>query len=193
MSEKFCLQGQPLHSRCLEVTVEQPAPGRVRAQGRILDLRKFGFVPTGGDLQSAGVIHDMSIQAEASTENRIIECFEPFQQVVPFEGSPRTGGESCRDSIHRLRDLEGASLDGSLSKTLSQTYGGALGCSHLLTLAHLISATLSRALDWEADARRKRPGAREPNERLFKRSVLIDGCDLDGGQAMEIAIQLADL
>ena len=193
MNEEFRLQGQPIHTRCLEVTVEQPTPSRVRAQGRILDLRKFGFVPTGGDLQGAGVIHDMSLQAEVSIEHRIIERLEPAQQVVPFEASPRTGGESCRDSIHRLRDLVGASLDASLSKRLSQAYGGALGCSHLLTLAHLVSTTLSRALDWEADARRQRPGSREPNERLLKRSVLIDGCDLDAGQAMEIVIQLADL
>ncbi|MDG2050994.1 MAG: DUF2889 domain-containing protein [Myxococcota bacterium] len=193
VSEWFQLQGHPIHTRCLEVTVNQPERGRVQAQGRILDLRKFGFVPTGGDLQSAGVIHDMSIQAEVSMENRVIERFEPLQQVVPFEASSRTEGESCRDSIHRLRGLVGASLDTSLSKNLSRAYGGALGCSHLLTLSHLLSTTLTRALDWEADARRQRPGAREANERLFKRSVLIDGFDLEAGQGMEITVQLGDL
>ena len=49
----------------------------MRAEASIIDLRKCGFVPTGGDLQAAGIIHQMSIQAVVEVTTREIERFEP--------------------------------------------------------------------------------------------------------------------
>ena len=183
----------PIHTRSLEVEVFQPEPGRALARGRIIDLRKFGFVPTGGDLQSAGVIHNMSLEVEVDVASRVALRVEPAQAVVPFEASERTGGESCRDSIHRLRELSGERLDDAFSKKISSVYGGPLGCSHLLSLTHLMSTSVTRALDWEQAARGQRPAEREPGERLFKRCIVLDGFEVLDGRFMDVTVQFGDV
>lgn len=200
--DAFRVSGHPVHTRSLEIEVFEAEPAKVVARGTIIDLRKFGFVPTGGDLQSSGVIHNMSLDAVVDTASAVIERFEPGQSVVAFEASPRTGGESCRDSIHRLRDLAGERLDAAFSKRLSGAYGGALGCSHLLTLARLLAATVPQVLSLERAAHAARsapaggdagPTRREQGERLFKRCIVLDGFELDGGRFMDVAVQLGDV
>jgi hypothetical protein len=111
---------------------------------------------------------------------------------VPFEAGPRTGGESCRDSIGRLRGLAGERLDADFAKKLSGAYGGPLGCSHLLTLAHLLATTAPRAIAWEAAARSGMPARREDGERLFKRMLVLDGFELDDARRIDVAVQLSD-
>jgi len=189
----FRVEGSPIHTRALEIEVSQADDGRLRATGVILDLRKFGFVPTGGELQTSGFIHHMSLDARIDPSTSILESIEPAQAVVAFEAGPRTGGESCRDSIGRLRGLAGTRLDEAFSKTLAATYGGALGCSHLLTLAHLLAATVPKAIAWENAARAARPAVRERGERILKRSLVLDGFDLDDGAALDVAMQLNDV
>jgi hypothetical protein len=191
--DSFRVEGSPIHTRALEIDVSQADDGRLRATGVILDLRKFGFVPTGGELQVSGFIHHMSLDARIDPSTSILESIEPAQAVVAFEAGPRTGGESCRDSIGRLRGLAGTRLDEAFSKTLAATYGGALGCSHLLTLAHLLAATVPKAIAWENDARALRPAVRERGERILKRSLVLDGFDLDGGARLDVAMQLNDV
>ena len=51
--------GQPVHGRSLEIEIFEHGPDRVKVKGVIVDLRKQGFVPTGGDLQASGIIHHM--------------------------------------------------------------------------------------------------------------------------------------
>lgn len=191
--DAFRAEGHPIHTRALEIEVLQADGGRLRATGSILDLRKFGFVPTGGELQTSGLIHHMSLDARIDPRTQILESLEPAQAVVAFEAGPRTGGESCRDSIGRLRGLAGARLDEAFTKTLAATYGGALGCSHLLTLAHLLVATVPRAIAWEQQARATHPARREPGERILKRSLVLDGFELTSGGAIDVALQLNDV
>src|SRR5439155_1396178 len=52
-------RGHPLHTRALSVVLAARADGKLDVHGAVLDLRKRGFVPVAGDLQGAGVIHDM--------------------------------------------------------------------------------------------------------------------------------------
>ena len=58
---EFSLKGVPIHSRALQVTLREAGPGSIAFDGGILDLRKRGFVPVGGDLQGAGIIHQMQV------------------------------------------------------------------------------------------------------------------------------------
>src|SRR5262249_4200429 len=44
------LGGHPLHTRALGITLSARDDGRVDVHGTVLDLRKRGFVPVGGDL-----------------------------------------------------------------------------------------------------------------------------------------------
>jgi len=190
--EPFETGGHPVHSRTLVVDVLQAGSGRVRADGTILDLRKHGWVPTGGELQTAGFIHHMGIDALVETTQRRIERFEPSQQVVAFEASERSAGDSCRDPIHRLRELAGERLDAGFVRRLRERFGGPLGCSHLLTLAQLMASTLPKAISLEEQAQRAHGPEREPDERVFKRIVFIDGFERSEG-GMEVAIQLTDI
>lgn len=196
-AEPICLDpfdtgGYPVHCRTLIVEVLEDEHGRVRALATILDLRKQGWVPTGGELQTAGIVHHMSLDALVDVESGRIERFEPSQQVVAFEASERTAGESCRDPIHLLRGMVGETLGASNARRLRELFGGPLGCSHLLTLAQLVVSFLPEAIAREARNLRAGQAGREPGERITKRNLVIDAFERrDGNQ--EIAIQLTDV
>lgn len=196
-AEPVCLDpfetgGYPVHCRTLIVEVLEDERDHVRALATILDLRKQGWIPTGGELQTAGIVHHMSLDVLVDTANGRIERFEPGQQVVAFEASKRTGGDSCRDPIHRLRGMVGETLAADNARRLREIFGGPLGCSHLLTLAQLVVSFLPGAIEREkrdVSAQRHR---REPGERIAKRIIVIDGFERrDGSQ--EAAIQLTDV
>ena len=51
------LQGHPLHTRALSVTVTQRADGRWDVHASLLDLRKRGFIPVDGDYRAAEGIY----------------------------------------------------------------------------------------------------------------------------------------
>ncbi len=179
--------GQPLHTRALAIDVFQEEPGRLRAEGEILDLRKAGFVPTGGDLQTAGFIHHMQLHLWLDLASGSIEKLEAFQPHVPFEASNATGGESCRDVVPRLQPLVGRSIEDAFHRNLSGCFGGPLGCSHLLTLAQAMGAALPPLLDRE----RSLPEMRMPGERIGKRAIFLDGFGTESG-GMNVTIQLSD-
>jgi hypothetical protein len=191
-AEGFSATGHPVHTRCLEIELAEAQQGRVRVSGRIVDLRKHGFVPTGGDLQTSGFIHDMSLDLWLDPSTRVIDVAEPSQSVVAFESSPRTGGESCRDITHHLRDLAGVRLDDDFQKRLTGCFGGPLGCSHLLTLTQLMASTARTALVLEAESAPHR-AAREMDERIFKRSLVLDGLEQGAGRAMVVTVQQNDV
>lgn len=195
--EPICLDpfetgGHPVHCRTLIVEVLQDEGGRIRSQSTILDLRKQGWVPTGGELQTAGFIHHMSLDVLVDARSRQIERFEPSQQVVAFEASERTAGDSCRDPIHLLRGMVGEKLDASTARRLRELFGGSLGCSHLLTLAQLVVSFLPEVLERESRSDLARLHGREVGERLAKRILVLDGFERRNGN-MEAAIQLTDV
>ncbi len=187
---------QPIHTRLLELEVRRGKIGELLVNGTICDLRKQGFVPTGGDLQVSGLIHNMGIQALVDRENRKLLSIEPSQTVVAYEASEVTDGESCRDIGWRLRGMKDKHLDGNFVGKLAGEFGGRLGCTHLLSLTQLLPSTLDRALAWESSlVAGDAPGeaSRERGERIFKRSIVFDGYEFSDREEMEVIVQLNDV
>jgi hypothetical protein len=182
--------GHPLHTRALSVVFTTRADGRLDVDGAILDLRKRGFVPVAGDLQGSGIIHDMRLAAVVDPATRVLERIAADQRSVAFEATAVTGGESCRDPIGRVAALGGTSLDGAWGRRIATEIGGPRGCSHLVTLAHLLGATGA----WLLDRERALHGetARRANERVFRRDLVVDGHEPEPGRLV-LAAQLSDL
>src|SRR5947208_2819034 len=104
-------RGHPLHTRALSVVLAARADGKLDVHGAVLDLRKRGFVPVAGDLQGAGVIHDMRLAGTIDPASARLETLAAEQRSVAFEPSAVTGGESCRDPIDRIAALAGTRLE----------------------------------------------------------------------------------
>jgi len=185
--------GRPAHTRALEIEFLRGEKGKISARAAILDLRKRGFVPTGGELQTSGIIHHMSVAACIDEETAVVEDLETAQPVVAFEASTMTSGESCRDIVGGLQGIVGKPLDADFPKSLSHCFGGPRGCSHLLTLTQFLGSTFPRALAWEKEFVGRDSGLRTPGERLFKRSILLDGLDFDEEPRMDLVVQLNDV
>jgi hypothetical protein len=184
------LNWHPLHSRALTVALAQRGDGALDASGVLLDLRKRGFVPVGGDLGTPGIVHHMLLDAVIDPHGPTLTAIAARQPSIAFEASPLTAGESCRDPVGRVAALTGARLDASFARRLSSELGGPLGCSHILTLAQLLGSSIAWALE-RGGARAVDP-RRRPGERVFRRDVTVDGQQIDSGQ-LEFAAQLTDL
>jgi len=182
---------RPIHTRSLSVTLTHGTPERVDFAAYIIDLRKVGFAPVGGDLQGPGIIHHMRLDGSVDRAQRCIATIAAQMPTVAFEAAPATGGESCRDLIGRVDHLAGLPLDGAAARAVGAEIGGPRGCSHILTLAHLLVPTLAWAL--AEDERLQGLGVeRRPGERVFRRDVTIDGSELAPGE-LELTAQLNDL
>ena len=180
--------GHPLHSRALGVTLSARDDGRVDVHGSVLDLRKRGFVPVGGDLQPSGIVHLMTLDAVVDRATARLESIVAAQPNVAFEPSAVSHGESCRDPVGNVQGLVGARFDAAWARRLSAEIGGPRGCSHLLTLAQLLGSTVAWALEQD----RTVTAPRRPGERIFRRDVVIDGHERSGS-ALVLALQLTDL
>ena len=182
-------RGRPCHTRMLEVELLQRDAEHLEVRGNVLDLRKSGLVPLPNELQSAGFVHHMQIGLEIEAATARVERVQVEQPYVAMEASGPTGGECCRDPIDRLGALEGAVLAPGFEKEVTRVFGGPLGCSHLMTLGQTIGRALPRALA----AERRLAASREADERIFKRTVFIDGLTHDDGGELELVVQQADL
>jgi hypothetical protein len=183
------LAGHPLHTRALATTVRRRDPDHVDVAAYVLDLRKRGFVPVGGDLQSSGIIHHMEIRATVATADRRVVAVEAVQPTVAFEASVVSGGESCRDPIATIRALAGTRLGDEWTARVGDTLGGPRACYHLFTLAHFVGSSVERALDREAALG---IGPRPAGQRLFRRDVIVDGAQR-ADRSIGLAVQLLDL
>jgi len=183
--------GHPLHTRTLSVTLTHAAPPIVGFAAYVLDLRKRGFAPVGGDLQGTGIIHHMRLDGTIDrAAGRILEVGAQMPNVA-FEASPATGGESCRDLIGRVDRLAGLALHDGYARALGSEIGGPRGCSHILTLAHLLGPTVL----WAFTADRRLLGTdpqRRHGERIFRRDLTVDGYELEPGRLL-LTAQLNDL
>ena len=183
--------GHPLHTRSLSITLRQGADGAPQFAGYVLDLRKRGFAPVGGDLQGTGIIHHMQLAGALAADGTRIERIDAQMPTVAFEASAISGGESCRDLIGRVALLNGLALDDGATKRLGIEIGGPRGCSHILTLAQLLVPTVRWAL---AEDRRLHDSipSRRADERIFRRDVTIDGYEPEPGEIV-LTLQLNDL
>lgn len=184
--------GHPLHTRSLTIVGSQAAKGRWQVRGDIVDLRKRGFVPMSNDLQPAGIIHHMTILLGVDALARRIDSLATEQPSVAIEASERTGGECCRDPAPRLLELRGETLNAEFPRRLTSVFGGPLGCSHLLTLFHLMASSIPRALERERELGHRGGGPdRSSGERIFWCSAFVDGLEATDG-SVELALQLAE-
>jgi hypothetical protein len=184
------LRGHPLHTRAFTVALTQREDGRVDADGTILDLRKRGFVPVGGDLQSSGIVHHMRLATVIDPATRRMIDAVAEQPAVAFEASAATLGESCRDPIDAAQALAGATLGDGWPDRVGETLGGPRGCFHVFTLAHFLGQTAIWALDREHALF---GGTTRPaGQRLFRRDLVIDGAQQPDGTLL-LGVQLTDL
>ena len=184
-------RGHPLHTRALSVVLAARADGKLDVHGTVLDLRKRGFVPVAGDLQGAGVIHDMRLAGTIDPASATLETLAAEQRSVAFEPSAVTAGESCRDPIDRIAALAGTRLDGGWGRRLGGAIGGPRGCSHLLTLGHLLGSSAAWALARERALHGAAP-ARPAGQRVFRRDVVIDGHE-SAAARVQLLAQTTDL
>jgi hypothetical protein len=179
------LSGHPLHTRALSITLTQRPDARLDVHGSLLDLRKRGFVPVAADLQPSGIVHHMTLHGVVDPATLVLEALVAEQPAVAFEPSPVTRGESCRDPIDRVRALAGTRVDAGFARRLGNEIGGPRGCSHVLTLAHLLGGTVGWAVPRAGDGH-------AAGERVFRRDVVIDGVETPGG-GLDLGLQLTDL
>jgi hypothetical protein len=182
--------GHPLHTRSLTLVVRYREDGRWHARGDVIDLRKVGFVPMLGDIQTAGIVHQMSIELGIDPARRCVESVVVDQPFVAVEPSPRWNGECCRDPAPRLQKLVGERLDGAFAKRLAGVFGGPLGCSHLLTLFQGMASGLEQAFALE-EGSGETAAARDAGETLYRRAIFVDGFDA-ANEDLELTVQLAD-
>jgi hypothetical protein len=181
---------RPLHTRALSVLLTAADGGGLAARASLIDMRKTGVVPVGGDLGTPGLVHHMWLEAAIDPHGPYLRSPIARQPAVAFEPSAVTGGESCRDPVARLADLDGARLDGDFARRLSAAQGGPRGCSHILTIAQALAAAVTWALGDGGVAMtdpRRRAG-----ERVFRRDILVDGSRSADGE-IEVVAQLTDL
>jgi len=188
----FTVAGEPAHTRCLDVVLHQEEGGRVAFRGDLLDLRKGGFMDLAGHLATAGIIHRMAIYGAFDADTGVIERLDWEQTHVAHESNDATGGECCRDPMPRLAGLVGTAFGGGFLSGLKQRFGGPLGCTHINTLFQETSALIAGLEEpgagWRRYAENRRPG-----DRIASRSVFLDGVGLDGGEAVELCVRVADL
>jgi hypothetical protein len=183
--------GHPLHTRTLSVTLTHADPPIVGFAAYVLDLRKRGFAPVGGNLQGTGVIHHMRLDGTVDRAAGRIEQISAQMPAIAFEASPATRGESCRDLIGRVDHLVGQNLDDSYAGAVGSEIGGPRGCSHVLTLAQLLAPTIRWAFTID-ERLHGRPPARRTGERIMRRDVTVDGYEPALGE-LALTMQLNDL
>ena len=184
------VQGDPLHTRSLSYSAYATEGGGVRVHSDIIDLRKSGFIPMGGDFQAAGIIHKMEIAFELDRKREIVKL-EVDQPVVAIEPSEASDHECCRDPAPALQALVGDVVDANFAKRVSQVAGGPRGCSHLVTLFQLMASGVPPALDREAEERARDGVERRPGERIANRSLFVDG--FDAGDRIQLWVRSSDV
>ena len=174
---------EPIHTRSHGAVVSLRTDGKLDARGALLDLRTRGFLPVGGSLQGMGIIHHMELAWVVDPVSGVIEDFTPAQPTVAFEATPETGGESCRDPIAAVMQLAGARLGAGFASLLRERIGGALGCSHLITLASFMEAAVRAGLADQRTLAPARLATPQPGT-LFRRDLVFDAREQRDGQVV---------
>lgn len=185
------VHGEPVHTRALSATMSLADDGAVHVAGSLLDLRTRGFLPVGGSMQGMGIIHQMELAWVVDPSTLIVRSFEPAQPTVAFEATVETEGESCRQPMDAVRALAGTRLGEGFARTLRESIGGALGCSHILTLAFFLDGAVRAGL--------ARDRATSPDRwtstaagMITRRDVVFDAHEVDDGH-LQVVMRFGDL
>lgn len=185
------LSGEPVHTRSHEAVISLRHDGKVDARGQLLDLRTRGFLPVGGSMQGMGIIHHMQLHWVVDPATGRVEEWTPGQPKVPFEATPETRGESCRDPMAAVVALAGTRLGDGFASALRERIGGPAGCSHILTLAMFMDAAVRATL-----ADRESPLPTPPSDgalaTLGRRDLIFAGHEQPDGR-IALAMRGADL
>ena len=188
----FDLSGEPAHTRCLAVALSQGSAGSITFRADIVDLRKAGLMELGGRIATAGIIHKMALHGAFSAETGRLESIDWDQTHVMHEANQTTQGESCRDPMERLAGLVGTPLGKGFDAQLKLCFGGPLGCTHINTLFHELSAVVSRFFT-KRDEHPELTHPREPGERIVARSLFFDAFHPEGASTSTLSVRLADI
>lgn len=188
---QFQVSGEPAHTRCLAVALTQGAGASIDYRADILDLRKAGLMGLAGRIATAGIIHKMEVRGAFSSETGALERVEWDQSHVMHEANRVTNGECCRDPMQRLEALVGTGIGEGFVADLKLHFGGPLGCTHVNTLLHELSATVRQLREGPGKGESLRL-ARAPGERIASRSVFFDANFSDDGATISIGVRLTD-
>jgi hypothetical protein len=178
-----------MHTRALGVQASHRSDGKVEARGYLIDLRTRGFLPVGGSMQGMGIIHHMELAWVIDPARGVVESIVPGQPTVAFEASPETEGESCRDPVGRLAAVTGSPLGKALTTAMREQAGGAVGCSHLVTLAFFMDGALRAGLDRDRTQHPGRLGRSNAAGPLFKRDLVFDARERSDGRLVVVMRQ----
>ena len=167
------LRGHPLHTRALSVTLDAASgrpPRRARGAGRPAQARLRA-----GRRRAAAVRASSTTCCSTPSSIRPAACLDDIvarQPAVAFEASAMT----ARRELPRSRRIAsarwpGRRLDDAFARRLGEEIGGPRGCSHVLTLAHLLGSTVAWALerDGAPGSRHRAAAARLPPRRDRRR------------------------
>ena len=183
---------EPVHTRALGVQAALRADAKVEAHGYLVDLRTRGFLPVGGSMQGMGIIHHMELAWVVDPATDTVEAVAPGQPTVAFDASPETAGESCRDPIGRLAATVGSRLGKPHTTAMRDQAGGALGCSHLVTLAFFMDGALRAGLARDRERHPGRLARTDAAGTLFRRDLVFDARAEDDG-ALAVVMRQNDL
>jgi hypothetical protein len=180
---------QPVHTRALAVRAAIRPDRQVEASGYLIDVRTRGFLPVGGSMQGMGIIHHMELTWTVDPEARTVTAIAARQPTVAFEASGETRGESCRDPIDLVAGAAGASLGKALTSGVRERIGGALGCSHLVTLSFFMDGALQAGLVREAALHPGRIAGAAGGETLFRRDLVFEAGERAAGRVSVVMRQ----
>jgi hypothetical protein len=183
---------EPLHTRCLAITLKQGTGQSIQFRADILDLRKGGLMELAGRIASAGIIHKMALLGTFEAESGCLEALEWEQSHVMHEANRATKGECCRDPMDRLKGLIGTRLGQGFAAELKQCFGGPLGCTHINTLFQELSAVVAR-LHAVCRENPEYMGTRATGDRIASRSVYFDAFSTEEADTSRLSVRLSDL
>ena len=126
-----------LHLRTLFVETRPLGIDRLAVHAELRDVRYIDLPGYLGVEHPKGVVHHMALDLELDREFTI-QAVEPWMGTVPFEPSPKTWGEGCRNVIPNYQQLVGIRLDAGYAARVLESVGGRMGCFHILSLAQCL-------------------------------------------------------
>jgi hypothetical protein len=174
-------EADPVHTRALGVRAAARADRRIEAHGYLIDLRTRGFLPVGGSMQGMGIIHHMELTWVVDPVTGTVETVTPAQPTVAFDASGETAGESCRDPVGRLAAVNGTPLGKAHTTAMREQAGGAIGCSHLVTLAFFMDGAVRAGLARDRARHPDRFADVTGGETLFRRDLVFEAGERSDG------------